>query len=316
MTKVICTTTIYPPSEALRKFAAMKDWTLVIAGDLKTPHHLHAGLHDEFPGKVHYLTPEFQNKFDRELSDAIGWNCIQRRNMAFLYACKELKADIISSVDDDNSPIDGWGENLMVGKNTECALAESDTEVFDPLGYCANKSFLWHRGFPLELVNSRSVSTNPARNVSITPMIQADMWLGEPDVDAICRMVHHASEITYEPWPFPFTSNSPSPFNSQNTFLHKDVMPHYFMALERGRHDDLLAAYYVQSKGFKVVYGKPSVRQERNNHDVMKDFANEIWGYQNILQVIRDLKASPDNFWNHLTPLGQLAFRLYQKHFE
>ena len=38
MNKIIVTTTINPPTEATLKFAAMSDWHMVIAGDLKTPH--------------------------------------------------------------------------------------------------------------------------------------------------------------------------------------------------------------------------------------------------------------------------------------
>ena len=41
MTKVIVTTTINPPTEALRKFGAMPDWELVVIGDKKTPSDFH-----------------------------------------------------------------------------------------------------------------------------------------------------------------------------------------------------------------------------------------------------------------------------------
>lgn len=312
MNRVICTTSIYPPSEATLKFAEMKDWKLVIAGDLKTPHAEYVRLASEF-SNVHYLHPLTQDGYDVRLSDAIGWNCIQRRNFAFLYACKELNAEILASVDDDNIPRSGWGDNLTIRKHGRYTQWNPDSEVFDPFWVATLNTKAWHRGFPLELLKHRAC--NPEQ-IEFAPDIQADFWSGECDVDAICRMEHNTCDIPYQTVVFPFTSNKPSPFNSQNTFLHKDVMPHYFMHCDVGRYDDILAAYYVQSKGFRVVYGKPSVRQERNEHDVMKDFANEIWGYQNILQVIRDLKANPDNIWNWLNPRASEAFRLYQKHFE
>jgi len=41
MSKVIVTTTINAPTEALRKFAAMPDWELVVVGDKKTPTDFH-----------------------------------------------------------------------------------------------------------------------------------------------------------------------------------------------------------------------------------------------------------------------------------
>src|SRR5687767_8820727 len=97
MRKVIVSTSIYEPGEAIQAFDAMEDWELVVAGDKKTPqgYKLQRGK---------YLSPEDQEQIDRELSDAIGWNCIQRRNFGFIWAVKELKADIIAVVDDDNIP--------------------------------------------------------------------------------------------------------------------------------------------------------------------------------------------------------------------
>ena len=37
MKKVIVTTTINKPTIAIKKFDEMKDWTLIVVGDLKTP---------------------------------------------------------------------------------------------------------------------------------------------------------------------------------------------------------------------------------------------------------------------------------------
>jgi len=37
MKKFIISTTINPPTEAIKKFDNLKDWNLIISGDLKTP---------------------------------------------------------------------------------------------------------------------------------------------------------------------------------------------------------------------------------------------------------------------------------------
>ena len=79
MSKVIVTTTINPPTEALRKFAAMPDWELVVIGDKKTPTDFH------IEGSI-YVGPEEQEKYDPDLSEALGWNCVERRNYGFLWA--------------------------------------------------------------------------------------------------------------------------------------------------------------------------------------------------------------------------------------
>jgi hypothetical protein len=41
MKKYIATTTINPPTEALIKYSKLKDWTVIVAGDLKTDHSLY-----------------------------------------------------------------------------------------------------------------------------------------------------------------------------------------------------------------------------------------------------------------------------------
>ena len=68
MNKIIVTTTINQPTEATIKFAAMTDWHMVIAGDLKTPHESYKSLQN-----VTYLSPEDQESLNKELSDSIGW---------------------------------------------------------------------------------------------------------------------------------------------------------------------------------------------------------------------------------------------------
>ena len=73
MKKVIVTTTINHPTKAIDLFQSMDDWELVVIGDKKTPkdYQLRKGI---------YVSPEEQERYDKSLSDAIGWNCIQRRN--------------------------------------------------------------------------------------------------------------------------------------------------------------------------------------------------------------------------------------------
>ena len=129
-------------------FSAMPGWTLVVVGDKKTPHHLYKEL------DCIYLSPDMQEHGWKELSDTIGWNSIQRRNIGFVYAY-EQGADVIATVDDDNIPYENWGQDLLIGKTIEYDLYESPTEVFDPLSV-TNHPELWHRGFPIQQVPHRS----------------------------------------------------------------------------------------------------------------------------------------------------------------
>ena len=64
----------------------MSDWNLIVIGDKKTPtnYTLKKGI---------YLSPEDQEAFYKDLSDVIGWNCIQRRNFGLLKAYELNKTE-------------------------------------------------------------------------------------------------------------------------------------------------------------------------------------------------------------------------------
>ena len=303
MKKVIVTTTINPPTEAIRKFQAMKDWELVVIGDKKTPkdYRLERGV---------YVTPEEQEKYDPELSDAIGWNCIQRRSMGLLWA-HEMKADIVALVDDDNIPLEHWGQNLFVGQEIEVTEYKTDLPAFDPVGL-TNHSHLWHRGFPLQLLPQRDYSKKIKKKVFVD--VQADFWNGDPDIDALCRM-EHRPECNFNPSSFPVSANKIGPFNSQNTFITGECLADYFLFPHVGRMDDIWGAFYLQAKGFRVVWNAPSVYQQRNVHDLTRDMKQEYLGYENNLKMVQDLAADPEAIANYLPERSQQAFALYKRHF-
>jgi hypothetical protein len=118
-------------------------------------------------------------------------------------------------------------------------------------------------------------------------LIQADLWNGDPDIDAICR-------LTYKPDCYfetlrPFASNKISPFNSQNTFLAREVIPHYSVWPFVGRMDDIWAAYYLQTIFREnLIYAPASVYQDRNPQDLIKNLENEIIGYRHTLDFIKE----------------------------
>lgn len=307
--KAICTTTIYAPSKATLAFAEIaknEGWTLIIAGDNKTPHEAYRDL-ERVNKSVVYLDLIRQQEMAPKLSDAIGWNSIQRRNLSFVHAW-DIGAEVIASVDDDNIPHEGWGRDLLLGKDVEHTQCETPNEAFDPLSP-TNHANLWHRGFPIQLLADRQ-NVSGQRDVG-TFQIQADFWDGDPDVDAICRMQYRPTCV-FNPLCFPFASNKPAPFNSQNTFLLREVLPHYFMQVGVGRADDIWAAFHAQAQGFKVIFSKPSVTQERNLQDSMKNFEGELLNYRYNLEICRDIPHYKNAVINRLSENSRVAFELYQ----
>ena len=302
MKKFIVTTTINSPTIATRKFCEFKDWTLVVVGDTKTPHQEYEDL------DCVYLSPNIQETLNKELSDIIGWKSIQRRNLGFLFAYQQ-GADVVATVDDDNIPYDDWGTDLHVGKEIECDLYESELGVFDPLSVTSSND-VWHRGYPIEYVPTRhrvEYKGKTKRKV----LVQADLWDGDPDIDAMARLsikpIVKYSDVTK-----PYCSNQISPFNSQNTFLAREVIPFYAVLPHIGRMDDIWGAYILQHYFPKsVVYNRASVYQDRNVQDLVTNLENEIIGYRNTLKLIKDL----ENYENYLPDKAKQFFEIYKKSF-
>jgi len=307
--RIIVTTTINSPTKAIHKFCALPDWTLIVVGDQKTPHKEFEDL------DCVYLSPAAQEKKYPELSQAIGWNCIQRRNIGFVEAYR-LGADIVASVDDDNIPYKDWGTEVYVDQTIEVDLYDSEPDIFDPLSI-TNENHLWHRGYPLEFLSVRK----NVKHIGVSKrkvLIQADLWDGDPDIDAIARLGYEP-KVAFTGIDRPFASNKLSPFNSQNTFLSRRVIPHYMNYCGVGRCDDILGGYFVQLLfPQSLIYNKASVVQERNHHDIFTDLAQELYGYSNTMRLLSKWRQEfnktdpvPTGMPEHSVDL----YSLYRKHF-
>ena len=306
MKKFIVTTTINHPTTATLKFVeiAKRDgWEFVVVGDLKTPHDEYEKL------ELIYLHPDKQSELYPELSEIIGWRTIQRRNIGFVYAYQN-GADILATVDDDNIPYDDWGTDLYIGKEVEVDYYENIRfNIFDPLSI-TNQSHLWHRGYPIEALQRKNDVEYKGKK-KITPLIQADLWDGDPDIDAMCRLTFKPIvkfDITK-----PYASSQFSPFNSQNTFIHRDALKHYAVWSFIGRMDDIWGGYYTQRMigTDKLIYNRASVYQDRNAQDLIRNLENEIIGYRNTF----DFSQNPSINTPYLPEETKQFLQIYFKQF-
>jgi hypothetical protein len=303
MKKYIITTTINEPTEATIKFCKIadeKDFTFVIVGDTKTPH-------DSYNNVV-YLSPVEQDMLYPDLSEVIGWKTIQRRNIGFVYAYQN-GAEVVATVDDDNIPYDSWGDNILLGQEIEVDEFENlSCPFFDALSTTEHND-LWHRGFPIEHLQVKNDIEYKGK-VKMTPLVQAEFWDGDPDIDAICRLSKKPI-VKFKPFE-PFTTKQLTPFNSQNTFLHRSVLKYYSVFPYTGRMDDIWGSYVMQHHfPNSVIFAKASVYQARNPQDLVKNLENEIIGYRNTLQLLHNLK----DYWGLLPDKTVEYFNTYQTYF-
>lgn len=308
MRRFIVTTSIYPPSEATLKYAAMEDWSMILVGDLKTPHQDYFDLAYEYKD-FQYLHPEFQDTYYKELSGAIGWNCVMRRNIGFIEAYKQ-GAEVVATVDDDNIPYTFWGKKILVGQEVNVKSYYNETGVFDIMSL-SDFPELWHRGFPLQLYQeSRDNKYQDEQKVKV--LFQADLWDGDPDVDAVCRMLHNPKDLRLG-INKPATTQNYAPFNSQNTFIAREALPYYMVLPHVGRMDDIWGGYIAQHLlNTRPVFMPATVYQERNEQSLKQNFKDEVIGYLNTLDFIRDI----ENYHAYLPERTLKAFELYRKAYE
>ena len=308
--KYIITTTINEPTEATIKFceiADKKDFKFVIIGDTKTPHQSYQNLVDKYKNVV-YLTPEQQDELYPDLSKVIGWKTIQRRNIGFVYAYQN-GAEIVATVDDDNIPYESWGDNILLGQEIEVDEYENlSCPFFDAISTTEHND-LWHRGFPIEHLQVKNDIEYKGK-VKMTPLVQAEFWDGDPDIDAICRLSKKPI-VKFKHFE-PFTTKQLTPFNSQNTFLHRSVLKHYSVFPYTGRMDDIWGSYVMQHHfPNSVIFAKASVYQARNPQDLVRNLENEIIGYRNTLELLHNL----NDYWGLLPDKTVEYFNIYQTYF-
>src|SRR4051794_14272940 len=94
-------TTIFPPTEAIRRIAKQQPDRVVVVGDQKTPREW------AHPG-VQYLAPDAQLANGWRTAELLPWNHYSRKIIGYLHAAAQ-GAEAIVDLDDDNIPHAEWG---------------------------------------------------------------------------------------------------------------------------------------------------------------------------------------------------------------
>jgi hypothetical protein len=290
----LCTTTIHVPHalKLLRKCSSGVKFFIALDKNTKFKDVDWPGMSD---ANASYLTPDWQEQHWK-CSNAIGWNTIARRNIAFLEALK-WGADIIYSWDDDNIPMGSahfsYIEHIIGWKFTGIQIKGLHEAWFDPgkLLIPATR----HRGFPHHK-SDKGCKVEPVTDAKIG--VAAGLVIGDPDIDATTRMEHHPdigqvhllgqTGVVVDPHTW-------TVFNSQNTAVIRELIPAWFMMPHVGRHDDIYASLIVQrvarERDLHVHFGPPFTYQQRNEHNLIHDLRAEIDGMENVTRLAELLDA-------------------------
>jgi hypothetical protein len=276
--KFVVITSIYVPSEAVKKFSTWSGWEVVVVGDRKTPPDWNCE-------NVTYLSLEEQHRRFPEIAKSIRENTYTRKMIGYLYAITN-GAEMIFDTDDDNLPYDAAQE--IVERMVNPALHPEHQSLQDDSGWVNiypefGSQHSWPRGFPLPKIKTGSPKKVPANPSLVRSVVQflADQ---DPDVDAVYRMVV-GDEILFDKDVFySLKPGTYSPFNSQATLWTKETFPLMFFPLEvPDRVTDILRGYCALAclwkMGHTLSFASPVVYQERNPHNLQNDFVQETMLY-------------------------------------
>jgi len=289
---VFVVTTINAPTPGIQAIAERlaQGCKFIVIGDRKT----HAPW--SHPG-VEFYSIFDQSEIDFRCSTVIPENSYSRKMLGYLLAAN-LDCTWIRETDDDNLPYEMFLNLPPDVAHVRVPLPVN--EWVNIYSYFTDR-FVWPRGFPLHRLHdpdrTTALCTLPT-SVS-QPMIQQSLADGDPDVDAVYRLTAPSREpITFENREALLVPRDAwSPFNSQATTWHRDLLPlMYLPSTCSFRMTDIWRSFIAQrllpGLGGSLVVTSPEVFQARNEHDLMRDFRDEIEGYVGYESFVRALELA------------------------
>ncbi|QNE32452.1 DUF288 domain-containing protein [Sphingomonas sp. NBWT7] len=278
-------TSIAPPNAVMRAIASdcMESGTsFYVIGDTKSPDTF------ELDG-CKFLSVSDQLALGLRLPALCPTRHYARKNIGYLEAIRD-GAELILETDDDNHPSPEFYRPLPV----EAEIAAVDEGGWVNVYRYFDDRLIWPRGLPLDAIHDALPERSAPRGVRIP--IQQGLADANPDVDAIYRLVL--------PLPFDFArrervalgKGSWCPFNSQNTAFYREAFPLlYLPAYCSFRMTDIWRSFVAQriawANGWSILFREATVVQDRNDHSLMKDFADEVSGYNGNRAIAARLGA-------------------------
>lgn len=294
--KAIIITTINPPTKAIMELLKKKNAELIIVGDKKTPA-------DWFAHGATYISIEDQKKLSFKTIEYLPYNHYSRKMIGYLEAISK-GCDVIYDTDDDNIPY----ENLEFPNfDGEFLTVNEDNGFVNVYKYFTDQ-LIWPRGLPLDLIQSQSHFSEKLQIRKQHISIWQGLADGEPDTDAIYRLTSNQQCKFLNKPPIILERGTISPINSQNTLFSREAFPLlYLPTTVTFRFTDILRGYIAQpilwTSRYKVGFCSSTVKQDRNYHNIIKDFQDEIPMYlhtSELFQIVNEVVTSKRSIMDNL----------------
>lgn len=271
----------HPFLQGYARECTKNNFKFILIGDSRSPEKFHIDGCD-------YYSLERQNDISPDLSWLIPVKHYSRKNLGYLKAISE-GAELIIETDDDNLPTGNFWEERSAVRNAGVIDKKGWVNIYRYF----HESRVWPRGLPLDAINDEL--TDPLQPIEAFHPIQQGLANGNPDVDAAYRLIIPETEIIFKGQDLSLAKNAWCPFNSQNTTWFRDAFPLlYLPSYCSFRMTDIWRSFVAQrvawSCGWNILFHEANVYQERNEHNIMKDFEDEIPGYLNNRKIAEKLE--------------------------
>ena len=286
-------TTINSPNPKIGKWAEVSGNKVIVVGDNKTPCEWNHKDCD-------FISIEDQKKGVFKISKGLLENHYTRKNIGYLYALKN-GASMIIDTDDDNYPFEQKWLELLYNETPTLYLKDKESLTFKNVytHFSNDETPFWPRGFPLNKLTTEDSIIISEDVIPSSKDVTIGLWQcmvdGDPDIDAIHRLIFKKTPPFIQSQPILFGKNNLCSFNSQNTlWKNKSIFPLlYLPATVSFRFTDILRSYVAQlilnrAQIYLGFYPSTSY-QERNDHNLMADFESEISMYQHTEEIFSAL---------------------------
>ena len=290
----------FPALVTYAKECKERNIPFIVMGDTKSPDNF------ELEG-CDFWSIDRQLTMQSKLAPITPTKHYARKNLGYLAALKNGATTIIET-DDDNLPrADFW--NFDNHRRKVKAYDIQDEGWVNVYNHFSDK-FIWPRGLPLEELQKPTTPLDKFELKEILCPIQQGLADENPDVDAVYRLTYPLPLNFKKGFAVALGNNAWCPFNSQNTFWFKEAMPLlYLPAYCSFRMTDIWRSFVAQriawENGWSILFHEADVWQVRNEHNLLKDFEDEIPGYLNNNAIAKalsalELKAGEENICDNL----------------
>ncbi|MHC4455634.1 MAG: STELLO glycosyltransferase family protein [Planctomycetota bacterium] len=285
----IVVTSIASPNKALGELAKgsiEKDYHFIVIGDEASPADF--GLDG-----CDFYSLERQKQTGLKFAQICPTRHYARKNIGYLLAIQN-GASVIIETDDDNIPSEGFWLQRQRIQNVPVIENNAWVNVYK---YFTDQN-IWPRGFPLDHLQGEEPLFESLNHSEIDCPIQQGLVDDNPDVDAIYRLLLPLPQTFRKDRRVALTGSSRCPFNSQNTTWWSDAFQLLYLSSHASfRMTDIWRSFIAQRiallNGWAILFHEPDMTQQRNVHNLLRDFNDEVPGYLHNSEISRNLESLP-----------------------